>query len=68
MLKILYVLDIIAMISVLFTLFMGARALTNRSDPNRGEISNTWMRRRILTQAIAFVLIIATVMVKRNSG
>ena len=67
MLTLLYILLGLALAAVVFTLIMGGRAMTKRDDDSR-EISNKWMWRRVWAQGLALLLLVLTVVVKRNGG
>ncbi|MBC6403798.1 MAG: HIG1 domain-containing protein [Hyphomonadaceae bacterium] len=67
MLPILYALLVLSFAAVLITLVMGGRALTRPGDTNR-YLSNKWMWRRIYAQGAALVLLLITLMVKKNGG
>ncbi len=47
---------IAAMVAVAFTLVLGIFTMF-RAKPGRAELSNRWMRLRVLTQAIALALL-----------
>jgi len=63
MIMILYILTALAFFFVIFTLIMGGRAMTNKTDGSRTK-SNKWMQRRVLGQAAAVGLLILTVYVQ----
>lgn len=67
MFKILAVLTVIAFIAVLGTLIMGAVAMGGKDKADR-EKSNVWMRRRVMTQAIAIVLLFLTFAARDGGG
>lgn len=66
MLYILYALTLVAFLFVLFTLVMGAKSMSGKQAGDR-EKSNTWMRRRVLAQAVAIGLLVLTVYVKTRN-
>ena len=67
MFKIFAVLTVIAFIFVLATLVMGAVAMGGKETKDR-ERSNIWMRRRVLAQAIAIILLFVTFAVRDGGG
>lgn len=63
MFKLFAVLTVIAFMAVLATLVMGAIAMGGKEAKHR-ERSNVWMRRRVLAQAIAIILLFVTFAVR----
>ena len=57
---ILWILTALAFIFVLLSLIMGAKHMGGKSDEAR-VLSNTWMRRRVVGQAAAVLLLLVTV-------
>ncbi len=57
---ILWILTALAFIFVLLSLIMGAKHMGGKSDEAR-VLSNTWMRRRVIGQAAAVLLLLVTV-------
>lgn len=60
-------LAVLAFIFVVFTLIMGAKSMGGKGE-NAREISNRWMQRRVLGQAVAILLLFAAFYVKRQGG
>ncbi len=67
MLTILYALTFISFGAVVLTLIMGAVAMGGKDKGDRMK-SNRWMMRRITAQAIAIILLILTLYVRKQSG
>lgn len=67
MYTILATLTVIAFLAVLGTLVMGAVSMGGKQAKDRDR-SNLWMRRRVLLQALAIILLFLTFYVKRQSG
>lgn len=67
MFQILMGLAILAFIFVAFTLIMGAKSMGGTGE-NAREISNRWMQRRVLGQAVAIILLFAAFYIKRQGG
>ena len=57
---ILWILTALAFIFVLLSLIMGGKHMGGKSDEAR-VLSNTWMRRRVIGQAAAVLLLLVTV-------
>jgi hypothetical protein len=66
-LYILYALTILAFISVVATLLIGAVSMARTSEDSR-KASNKWMARRVTTQAIAIILLVITVYYRGRTG
>ena len=67
MLNILYALTIISFLAVVATLIMGAISMGGKDKGSR-EKSNMWMRRRVTAQAVAIMMLILTLYVRKSSG
>ena len=67
MLKLLYVLTALAVLFVIFTLVAGAVSMGKKDQASR-EMSNKWMQRRVLGQAVAVGLLILTLFAKQGGS
>lgn len=63
----LLILLLLAMAAVVYVLVRGVIAMASGRDPT-GEQSQTWMRRRVLFQAVAIVLVILILVVAGASS
>jgi hypothetical protein len=63
----LMILLLLAMAAVVYVLVRGVMAMASGKDMT-GEQSQKWMRRRVLFQAIAIVLVILILVVAGSSG
>ena len=63
---ILWILTALAFLFVLLSLVMGAKHMGGKSEGAR-ELSNTWMRRRVVGQAAAVGLLLLTVYMQSKS-
>lgn len=63
----LLILLLLAMASVLYVLVRGVMAMASGKDVT-GEQSQNWMRKRVLFQAVAVVLVILILIVARASS
>lgn len=66
MMIVLWVLTALAFLFVLFSLVMGAKNMGGKTEGAR-ELSNTWMRRRVVGQAVAVGLLLLTVYFQSKS-
>ncbi len=60
---ILWILTALAFLFVLLSLIMGAKNMGGKTEAAR-ELSNTWMRRRVVGQAAAVLLLLLTVYIQ----
>jgi len=60
---ILWILTGLAFLFVLFSLIMGAKHMGGKTEDAR-VLSNTWMRRRVVSQAAAVGLLLLTIYVQ----
>ena len=60
---ILWTLTALAFLFVLLSLIMGAKHMGGKTETAR-ELSNTWMRRRVVGQAAAVLLLLLTVYIQ----
>ncbi len=67
MMNFLTILTLLAFLSVVVTLVMGALSMRGK-DQKDAENSNRWMRRRILTQFIAIIMLVFTVYMRNKTG
>jgi len=67
MTPILMILLLLAMAAVVYVLVRGVIAMASGKDVT-GEQSQAWMRKRVLFQAVAIVLVILILVVAGNSG
>jgi hypothetical protein len=67
MTPILMILLLLAMAAVVYVLVRGVIAMASGKDVT-GEQSQAWMRKRVLFQAVAIVLVILILIVAGNSG
>jgi len=67
MMIILYILTALGFACVVFTLIMGAVAMSKKSEENRKK-SNDWMWRRIYAQVATVLLLILTVYMKSRGA
>jgi hypothetical protein len=63
----LVILLLLAMAAVVYVLVRGVMAMASGKDVT-GEQSQNWMRKRVLFQAVAIVLVILILVVAGNSG
>ena len=63
---ILWILTALAFLFVLLSLVMGAKHMGGKAEGAR-ELSNTWMRRRVVGQAAAVGLLLLTVYMQSKS-
>ena len=63
---ILWILTALAFFFVLLSLIMGAKHMGGKGEGAR-ELSNTWMRRRVVGQAAAVGLLLLTVYIQTKS-
>ena len=63
----LLVLLLLAMAAVVYVLVRGVMAMASGKDVT-GEQSQAWMRKRVLFQAVAIVIVILILFVAGNSG
>ena len=63
---ILWILTALAFLFVLLSLIMGAKHMSGKGEGAR-ELSNTWMRRRVVGQAAAVGLLLLTVYIQSKS-
>ena len=63
---ILWILTALAFFFVLLSLIMGAKHMGGKGEGSR-ELSNTWMRRRVVGQAAAVGLLLLTVYIQTKS-
>ena len=63
---ILWILTALAFFFVLLSLIMGAKHMGGKGEGAR-ELSNTWMRRRVVGQAAAVGLLLLTVYIQSKS-
>ena len=63
---ILWILTALAFLFVLLSLVMGAKHMGGKNEGAR-ELSNTWMRRRVVGQAAAVGLLLLTVYMQSKS-
>jgi FlaG/FlaF family flagellin (archaellin) len=64
---ILLILLVLAMAATAYVLVRGVMAMASGKDVS-GQQSQTWMRRRVLFQAVAIVLVILILIVAGSSG
>lgn len=62
---ILWILTALAFLFVLLSLVMGAKNMGGKTEATR-ELSNTWMRRRVVGQAAAVGLLLLTVYIQQK--
>jgi hypothetical protein len=64
---VLLILLILAMAATAYVLVRGVMAMASGKDVS-GQQSQTWMRRRVLFQAVAIILVILILIVAGSSG
>jgi len=67
MTSILMILLLLAMAAVVYVLVRGVMSMASGKDVT-GEQSQAWMRKRVLFQAVAIVIVILILFVAGNSG
>ncbi|HVE01015.1 MAG TPA: twin transmembrane helix small protein [Sphingomicrobium sp.] len=67
MTPILMILLLLAMAAVVYVLVRGVMSMASGKDVT-GEQSQAWMRKRVLFQAVAIVIVILILFVAGNSG
>ena len=67
MTPILMILLLLAMAAVVYVLVRGVMSMASGKDVT-GEQSQAWMRKRVLFQAVAIVIVIVILFVAGNSG